>query len=87
MSEHQGAERRSSHNSCLAHEGLVAKLNVNLLFGSIGLLLLSTLLALVIDTNASVKIAAQHVARLERELDGQQARIVAIEQLLQRKNL
>lgn len=64
---------------CPAHSGMVAKLNVQLLLGGIGLLLLSTLLALVIDTHATVKTNSYRYDRLELTVDDHGTRITNLE--------
>lgn len=79
MEQYENTRRRSPHEDCISHSALETKVHIQILFSGIGLLLMSTLLMLVIDTHSTITSSSQRLAKIEIQYDTLHTRIRALE--------
>ena len=73
---------RRDEDACMAHSGMLTKLNIQLFLGGLCLLLLSTLLAVVIDTHAKVTTSGYRFDAIDKELADHSNRIASLERTI-----
>jgi hypothetical protein len=79
MDEGQNGNGREIHKLCSMHSSHNTRLSLNLWFGGVGLLLLSTLLVLVIDTHSAVTNSSYRLMKMESVQDAQELRLRILE--------